>query len=886
MEPGRWNRIAALFRAACEQPREQRSAFLARASDGDEQLRLEVESLLRHDLAADGILERAGRAAAALLSSGQTAPVTIGRYRVIQLIGEGGMGVVYEAEQDHPRRAVALKVLKAGLPSPELLRRFQRESEALGRLQHPGIAQIYEAGSADTPLGPQPYLAMEFIRGVTLLEYAAAHKLSTRQRLKILSEVAESVHHAHQRGIIHRDLKPNNILVDESGQSKILDFGVARMTGGDAETTQTGLGELLGTLPYMSPEQVLGDSLEVDARTDVYALGVILYELLAGRPPYQVGRPIYEAVRAIREENATPLGRVDRAYRGDVETIAAKALEKDKTRRYASAAELATDLRRFLSDEPILARPASAGYQLRKFSTRHKGLVAAVLAILVILVAGALISTWEALRAGRAERAAILQRDRADTEAATAKAVNEFLENDLLAQAGATAQAAIRNSPDQDLKVRTALDRAAARIAGKFAARPAVEASIRATIGRSYFDLGLYPQAEQQLERAMDLQRHTSKPDDADLLQTLQDLGQVYLMEAKYSQADTLFSQAYAAHLRQGGSEAPKTFVAMHDLAELACARGDHTRAEALLTQVLDRQRRRVGEQHPDTLNTMNDLALEYSHLFDNTAAETLYEHALTIMRQVYGNEHPATLLAMNNLGAVYRFRGKYTEAETLLTEVLNARVRILGAQHRDTLHTCNSLALVYAVEGKYPQAETMAARALAGLRRALGDRHPETLDSLETEARISSMEGKLAKAEALYRESLAARIRVLGPEHPASRILLTSLGGLKLEERQYAAAERLLRQALAGIETAGSATWKRFYAASMLGQSLAGSGKYAEAEPLLLTGYRSLLERQATIPAENRAVLGQARGWIAQMYEHWGKPEQAAEWHTPGPTP
>src|SRR5688572_18696777 len=282
----------------------------------------------------------------------------IGRYKIRRLIGEGGMGAVYEAEQEQPQRTVALKVIKPGLAGPELLRRFAQEAQALGRLQHPGIAQIYDAGTADTGFGSQPYFAMEFIRGAALRDYADGRNLGLRERLELMVKVCEAVHHAHQRGLIHRDLKPGNIIVDETGQPKILDFGVARVTDSDTQATlQTDVGQLVGTLNYMSPEQVLADPLDIDTRSDVYALGVILYELLSGRLPYQISKRLHEAMQTIREEDPSRLSTIDRRYRGDIETIAAKALEKDKTRRYSSAAELEADIKRELDDEPIVAAP-------------------------------------------------------------------------------------------------------------------------------------------------------------------------------------------------------------------------------------------------------------------------------------------------------------------------------------------------------------------------------------------------------------------------------------------------------------------------------------------------------------------------------------------------
>jgi predicted Ser/Thr protein kinase len=439
------------------------------------------------------------------------------------LLGEGGMGTVYQAEQQNPHRIVALKVIKLGIASDQSLRRFEQEAEALGRLQHPGIAQIYEAGTADNGFGLQPYFAMEFIQGLPVTRYAAEQHLNVRARLELIAKLCDAVNHAHQRGIIHRDLKPGNILVDQAGQPKVLDFGVARVTDSDAHATrQTDLGELVGTLAYMSPEQVLGNPLELDTRSDVYALGVILYELLASKRPYQIEKKaLHEAVQTIREEDPTRLSSIHRSYRGDIETIVAKALEKDKARRYASAADLAADIRRYLAEEPIMARPASASYQLQKFARRHKALVAGTAAVFLVLAAGVIVSTREAVRARTAERAAVEQRDRAvaaearaEQESNAAKAVDDFLQNDLLAQASSTNQAGVSTKPDPNLKVRTALDRASARIAGKFDKQPDIEAAIRDTLGQTYIDIGLYPEARQHTERSLELHRRLLGPDN------------------------------------------------------------------------------------------------------------------------------------------------------------------------------------------------------------------------------------------------------------------------------------------------------------------------------------------------------------------------------------
>jgi serine/threonine protein kinase len=404
----RWAQVRQIFDRAVES--HDRGALLTEVCRGDDELRREVESLLaQHPGSGDPILDRSVCEVGGLfasdpspdstisLASGPTSiPAKIGRYRIVRLLGEGGMGSVYQAEQEQPRRLVALKLIKPGWANAETLRRFAQESEALGRLQHPGIAQIYEADTAETGSGPQPYFAMEFVRGRSLLSYADQCELVASQRLELMVKVCEAIDHAHQRGIIHRDLKPGNILVDENGNPKILDFGVARIHDSAFETNpQTSVGQLVGTLPYMSPEQLLADPAQLDTRSDIYALGVILYELLAGKRPYESDRKLLpEAMRSCAAGDALPLGSVNRSFSGDIEVIVQKALDKDRNCRYATAAMLAEDLKRYLRDEPIMARPSSPAYRLRKFVRRHRLLTLGWATAFLALVLGDLAFAW------------------------------------------------------------------------------------------------------------------------------------------------------------------------------------------------------------------------------------------------------------------------------------------------------------------------------------------------------------------------------------------------------------------------------------------------------------------------------------------------------------
>jgi eukaryotic-like serine/threonine-protein kinase len=759
-------------------------------------------------------------------------PTSIGRYRIVRLLGEGGMGTVYEAEQDQPRRSVALKVIKTAWSSPEVLHRFEREFQALGRLHHPGIAQIYEAGTANTGFGSQPYFAMEIIRGNPLGEYAASHKLDTRQRLALMIKVCEAVEHAHQCGIIHRDLKPGNILVDEGGQPKILDFGLARITDSDGQATrQTDMGQLLGTLAYMSPEQVLADPLALDRRTDVYALGVIIYELLSNKMPYSLTHHLHEAVQTIQYTDPVALSSINRSYRGDIETIVAKALEKEKTRRYASAAELATDMRRYLEDQPISAKPPSVSYQVKKFARRHKALVAAASAVLLVLVAGIIASSREAIVARRAEQTAA-------KEAASANAVINFLQNDLLAQASAKKQSGPNAKPDPDIKVRTALDRAAARIEGKFDRQPEVEAAIRDTIGKTYEDLAQYAESQKQLERALELER------------------------------------------RVWGSENPKTLNTLNHLGRTLWHQGKHQEAGALFGPTLEIERRVLGPEHPDTLYCMNNLANVYRAEDNDEQAEPLYRQTLEIRRRVLGPEHPDTLESMNNLSNVYWSQGKLAQAEALYSQTMEIQRRALGPEHPDTLLSMGNLADTYTREGKYAQAEPLFTQTLEISRRVLGPEHTRTLGFLSDFAFLYLKQGQDDAAETYAAQVLAGRQRPGSSEDPADiQSAMNDLALIYVSEKKFAEGERLARQTLDFDDKNQLNNWERFRAESLLGASLAGQKKYAQAEPLILAGYEGMLSQKEKMAVPNWYHLDRAREWIVELYQAWGKPQQAANW-------
>ena len=820
---------------------------------------------------------------------------------------------------------------------------------------------------------------MEYVAGVPITDYCDNHRLSTRERLELFMHVCEGVQHAHQKAIIHRDLKPSNILVTEvdgKAAPKIIDFGVAKALTQKltADTMFTRVGALVGTPEYMSPEQALSSGEDIDTRTDVYSLGVIFYELLAGAPPTRAAKNRIRRIpaevargRPAEAEHQDPHAgpcHVDgtgaasarpsrvalaKQIRGDLDSIALKALEKDRSRRYGSPSDFAADIARYLKNEPVLAVAPSVAYRARKFARRYRAALATACAFAVVLVVAAGISIRQSIRANR--------------EAAVAQAVNDFLQNDLLAQASAANQSRRTAKPDPDLKVRTALDRAAARIAGKFDRQPEVEAAIRDTIGQTYMDLGLYPEARTQLERALELYRRLLGAKNPKTLTTISRLGHTALLQGKFPQAETLYSQALEIQRRVLGPEHRDTLVTLNNLASVYRAQGKYPKAEALQNQTLEIQRRVLGPEHPDTLSSMNGLATVYSQQGKYPQAEALYSQTLEIRRRVLGPEHPDTLGIMSNLAIVYTQQSKYPQAEALFSQLLEIQRRVLGPEHPDTLASLNNLAEAYREQSKYPQAEALDGQMLKIRRHVLGPEHPDTLASISNLAEAYDEEGQYAKAEALDSQALEIRRRVVGPEHPDTLASMNNLAEavsaegkygqaealfsqtLKIEKRvlgaehpdtfytisgissmyqregKYALAENYAAQALAGrrralgsenpftmasaadlalayqsegkfVESESLARedlafnqknqpddWERFRAESLLGASLAGQKKYAEAEPLLLEGYQGMLARQERIAVPDRYHLDLVREWIVQLYQGWGKAGKAAEW-------
>ena len=863
MTPERYQQVKQVFAEACRLEPDIRSAYLDKMCAEDVELRAEVEGLLEHEgkslpiappVSAKNVLSDGGmdvRADADTLSTDARLragrlPERIGRFRIVRKIGQGGMGVVYEAKQDNPERTIALKVIRPGATSENILRRFKFEANVLGRLQHPGIAQIHEAGTAeimtDGATVEQPYFAMEYVRGKPLNELIPAMILGTRDRLSLFAKVCDAVQHAHQKGVIHRDLKPGNILVDESGQPKILDFGVARVTDSDVQVTtmQTDAGQLIGTIPYMSPEQVAGDSRELDTRSDVYALGVVCYQLLSGRLPHDLaGKTIPEAARTITEDDPVRLSSINKLFHGDLDTIVSKALEKDKERRYQSASDLAADIRRYLADEPILARPATALYQIRKFTRRNKILVAGVAAVFVVLVLGVIGTSTQAVRATREKNSAIAARRLAaerlvQTEAEARKfaAVNKFF-NEMLSAMDPTRDG-------RDVKVADVLERAVEKVQEELISQPEIESALQNTIGTIYVGLGLHADAEPFLRKAL------------------------------------------ATRSRLLGDEHPDTTVSMTNLAGALISLSRWTEAEQLLRRTLDVRRRTLGPDNIRTLDSMNNLAETLHRQGRMAEAESLWRDTLAGQRRELPPNDPATLITMNNLAQLLKQQRKLAEAEPLLREVLARQMEVLGDDHPHTLISMNNLATALNALNRLDEAGTLLRRILEVRLSTLGDEHPSVYATMNNLAMLLRDQGKLSEAEPIARDVCEGFRRTVGAEHRQTLIAQNNLASLLVRLERAAEAEPIYTTLL---ETARDALPAGHYMTlifeSNYGECLTKLGRHEQAETLLLNSYEGLIR---TLSEEHQHTHA-AREKIVALYDAWGKSDKVEAWRAQATT-
>jgi non-specific serine/threonine protein kinase/serine/threonine-protein kinase len=816
---------------------EERAAYLEEVCGGDAALRASVEALLQADVGATGFLDRPPDPAATVdLPHSESPGMVIGPYKLLQEIAEGGFGVVFLAEQQQPlRRKVALKIIKPGMDTRQVVARFEAERQALALMDHPNIARVLDGG--ETALG-RPYFVMELVDGVPITDFCDRNHLTVRRRLEIFVGVCQAVQHAHQKGIIHRDLKPSNILVarqDDRPVVKVIDFGVAKAMGQKLteRTLFTDAAQIVGTPLYMSPEQADLGGLDIDTRADIYALGVLLYELLTGTTPFDRDRlrkmALDEVRRIIREEEpARPSARMStlgersetvsvnrqsdpkrlvRLFRRELDWIVMNCLERDRTRRYETANGLARDVQRYLNDEPVEACPPSPAYRLRKFALAHRRLLGVAAAFTLILAAATVVSTHQAVRAKLAESATGLERDkalaekeRADKQVAIARAVNDFLQKDLLGQADIANQAAGKER-NKNITVRELLDRAAQGIEARFQGQGQTEAAVRLTLGTAYRGLGEYPEAQKHLDRSLLLRERELGPNHPATLESLQALAGLNSDRGQYAEAERLYQQVLGSRRANLGPDHPDTLQTLNDLGDAYTYRGRYQDAERLLKQVLERRQARLGPDHLGTLQTMQSLASLYCRRTEYDAAGRFGKRAMDGFRDKLGVDHPDTLEATSMLALIYTSQNRFDEAERLYTEVVEVYRAKLGPDHPDSLDATQNLADLHYYRKLYDRAIALHKPVLKARQARLGADHPNTLSSLNSLALCYYELGQFDQAEPLLKQVIDIDRRTQGADHPETIVALHNLGVAYRELRRYDEAEHLLREALAGAK-------------------------------------------------------------------------------------
>jgi eukaryotic-like serine/threonine-protein kinase len=749
----------------------------------------------------------------------------IGPYRLLRKIGEGGMGSVYMADQEHPiRRKVALKVIKPGMDTDRVVARFEAERQALALMDHPSIARVFDAGATDSG---RPYFVMELVNGVPINQYCDQARLSMNERLALFIPVCQAIQHAHQKGIIHRDIKPANVLVtriDGKPVPKVIDFGVAkaieqRLT---ERTLFTQFGALVGTLEYMSPEQAELSGTNIDTRSDIYALGVLLYEMLTGTTPLgreRLREAAYsEILRRIREEEppkpSTRLSgsgetlasiaacrdvqpmRLARLVRGDLDWIAMKALEKERSRRYATAFELARDIQRYLDGDPVEACPPSAAYRFVKLARKHRAALITSAAFAAMLVTLSAVSTWQAIRATRAERRARVEalharlaesqagseRDRAlraeaqarteadnaQRSAAESEAVRKFLEEDLHATTRPEGQ---EGGLGRDATIRQAVDHVRPKIAGAFHDQPTIEAAVLNTIGTTDLYLGNPAASIRELERAVVLRKAQLGPDHLDTLRSRDGLASAYHEAGRSAEAIAMHKETLQLMTSKLGRDHRDTLHSRGNLAVAYRAAGRTAEAIALHEETFKLKTARLGPDHRDTLLSRNDLAEAYMAAGRTAEAIAMHEATLKLMTSKLGPDHPETLVSRNNLASACLAAGRTAEAIAMHEETLKLRTAKLGPEHPDTLHSRNNLALAYWAAGRTAEAIAMHEETLKLRTAKLGPDHPGTLISRNNLANAYKAAGRTAEAIAMHEETLKLRTAKLGPDHPGTLI-------------------------------------------------------------------------------------------------------------------
>jgi serine/threonine protein kinase/tetratricopeptide (TPR) repeat protein len=848
------------------------------------------------------------------------APGAGGRFRILRLHAQGGLGEVFVAVDTELHREVALKQIRpSNADDPESRARFVLEAELTGNLEHPGIVPVYGLGSDGDG---RPYYAMRFVKGETLKDAIAEYHrdggagrdpgervLALRALLGRFIDVCDAVAYAHSRGVLHRDLKPSNIIVGQYGEALVVDWGLAKVVGrSDGSAPEATLrptsvsvspetlpGSAIGTPGFMSPEQAEGRPDRIGPASDVYSLGATLYCLLTGRAP--IGERDVAVVREkVRLGEFPPPRQVEPDLPRPLEAICLKAMARKPEDRYPTPRALAEDLERWLADEPVSAWPEPPSDRARRWMRRHRpavtGVAVALLVALIGLGAVAVVQTRANDRLTRANAATTEAKHQAEaalaeaTEAkkATEAALAQSEESRKQAEAVSTFLTEAFRSPDpvQDgrvIKVVDVLDRAADKVDKEFSGSPATRGALLDALGQTYYGLGLYDRAVKIFARVLSVREAALGPNHVDTLTSRNDLAVACERAGRIAEAIALHEQALEQREAKLGPDHVDTLTSRNNLAVAYERAGRTAEAIALHEQALEQQEAKLGPDHIDTLTSRSNLARAYERAGRIAEAIALHEQTLKRREAKLGPDHPHTLTSRNNLAVAYERAGRTAEAVALHERTLRLMESRLGPDHPDSLASRGNLARAYEGAGRTAEAIVLHERTLRLMESRLGPDHPHTLTGRNNLARAYETLGRWAEAEALRRDNLARRRKAVTPDSPFLAGDLAGLGSHLLKRSRWSEAEPLLRECLAIQEKAMPDDWSRFNAMSLLGGVLLAQGQYAEAEPLLVRGYEGMMVRQARIPASNKPRLLEAAERIVRLYEAWGRPDKATEW-------